>query len=196
MMESSEPVPLGLDYHGTPAEQLQNLFHECGVSPDKLQELMQDLPPVDFARSLVDWFFEKFNHVRYPIDELLFRKGTSDIPCLRVCAVLTRRKAFDELYENQSIEPRSVIVLPLVYIALAIATRIAPDDLLHGDDHRRSWSLRMYWNCQSFGLNDWAWVPVADPRRSQDGYSDGLGRQSRELAPGGDSHLGTYRTVA
>lgn len=77
MMESSEPVPLGLDYHGTPAEQLQKLFHDCGVSPDKLQELMQELPPVDFARRLVDWFFDKFNHVRYPIDELLFRKGES-----------------------------------------------------------------------------------------------------------------------
>jgi hypothetical protein len=71
---ASETVPLGLDYHGTPAEQLQKLFQECGVSPEKVHDLMRDLPPQAFAKNLVDWFFSKFNFVRYPISEFLFRQ--------------------------------------------------------------------------------------------------------------------------
>ena len=30
-------VSLGLDTHGTPAEQLQKLFQDCGVSPEKVR---------------------------------------------------------------------------------------------------------------------------------------------------------------
>lgn len=38
MLPSSKEggVSLALDYHGTPAEQLEKLFKDCGVSPDKV----------------------------------------------------------------------------------------------------------------------------------------------------------------
>jgi hypothetical protein len=70
-------VDLNLDYHGTPAEALQKLFQDCGVSPDRVHELMRDLPDEDHAGRLLDWFFKKFNYIRYPIDEFIFRKGGS-----------------------------------------------------------------------------------------------------------------------
>jgi hypothetical protein len=59
-----------------PAENLQRLITECGVSPTKVAELVQELPPKDFANILVDWFFAKINSSRYPIHEGMFR-GTS-----------------------------------------------------------------------------------------------------------------------
>lgn len=35
MIRSTQPVPRGLDSHGSPAEQLQKLFHDCGLQPQK-----------------------------------------------------------------------------------------------------------------------------------------------------------------
>ena len=70
-------ISLGIDTHGTPAEQLEKLFRDCGVSPDKVHELIRELPNEEHANRLLDWFFSKVNYVRYPIDEHLFRKGWS-----------------------------------------------------------------------------------------------------------------------
>ena len=36
MIRSTQPVPRGLDSHGSPAEQLQKLFHDCGLQPQKV----------------------------------------------------------------------------------------------------------------------------------------------------------------
>lgn len=36
MIVSHQPVPRGLDHHGSPAEQLQKLFHDCGLQPQKV----------------------------------------------------------------------------------------------------------------------------------------------------------------
>ena len=66
-------VNINVDTHGTPAENLQRLITECGVSPHKVQELVQELPPKQFADRLINWYFNHLNVVRYPIDERLFR---------------------------------------------------------------------------------------------------------------------------
>lgn len=72
-MRTDESVTMRIDMHGTPAENLQRLITDCGVSPHKVQELIQELPPKPFADRLIDWFFCNLNLVRYPIDERLFR---------------------------------------------------------------------------------------------------------------------------
>lgn len=41
MIHSTQPVPRGLDSHGSPAEQLQKLFHDCGLQPQKVSPLHQ-----------------------------------------------------------------------------------------------------------------------------------------------------------
>lgn len=69
----TDEVTMRIDMHGTPAENLQRLITDCGVSPHKVQELIQELPPKPFADRLIDWFFSNLNLVRYPIDERLFR---------------------------------------------------------------------------------------------------------------------------
>lgn len=85
-----------MDYHGTPTEQLERLFRDCGVSSSQVglflrshavlviligeiqvQDLMQDLPGRDLAENMVGWYFDKVNYVRYPIEESLFRRGQS-----------------------------------------------------------------------------------------------------------------------
>lgn len=84
-------TPLGLDYHGSVREQLENIVDEGGavtvglrlnrggtVTSELIQQLrkaLQDLPAKDRADKLVTFFFTKVNHIRYPIDEHLFRQG-------------------------------------------------------------------------------------------------------------------------
>jgi hypothetical protein len=36
MITSTQTVPRGLDYHGEPEQQLQRLFLDCGVQPEKV----------------------------------------------------------------------------------------------------------------------------------------------------------------
>lgn len=147
MIHSTEPVPRGLDSHGSPAEQLQKLFHDCGLQPQKvsptlryrvvtklmeqIRDLVNDLPPFPLASRLVDWFFEKFNFVRYPIDEVLFRQ------------------AFTMVYEHGNIDSVTVLALPLLFIALAISMRIAPESWAGTEGARKNQSLKLYWNCGS-----------------------------------------------
>ncbi|KAK4684431.1 hypothetical protein P7C73_g5751, partial [Tremellales sp. Uapishka_1] len=129
---SSQPVSLGLDQHGSPAEQLQKLFADCGVSPDRVLDLMRDLPPKDFGERLVAWFFEKVNYVRYPIAEALFRDS------------------FEDVYASPTdVSPSCVIALPLVFIVLAIAIRVAPEEWAGGDNAKRTHSLKMYWSSKT-----------------------------------------------
>lgn len=79
---------------------------------------------------MVDWFFEKFNFVRYPIDEKLFRQS------------------FDMVYQYGNIDSATVLALPLVFIALAISIRIAPESWGGSEASRKSKSLKLYWNCK------------------------------------------------
>lgn len=83
--------PLGLDYHGTVREQLENIVDEGGAVTVRMRHVghssvtrmlirqlrksLQDLPAKEQADKLVAFFFTKVNHIRYPIDEHLFRQG-------------------------------------------------------------------------------------------------------------------------
>lgn len=101
-MESRGKVNMKHDIHGTPAENLQQLIRDCGVSPHKvrnvtqgrafdyladhqLAELVHELPPKHFADKIIDWFFSKLNFARYPLDERHFRQ------CESISAVQVRR---------------------------------------------------------------------------------------------------------
>ena len=72
-MEARGKVNIKHDIHGTPAENLQQLIRDCGVSPHKLAELVHELPPKHFADRIIDWFFSRLNFARYPLDERHFR---------------------------------------------------------------------------------------------------------------------------
>jgi hypothetical protein len=124
---------LDLSDCGNPAENLQRLIKECGVSPLKLRELVEELPPYQFARKLVDYFFRYIDFVRYPIHEEGFRE------------------AFEDMYKRKGEvepEPGNVRSLPLIFIVLATASRLAPEEWAGDDRTRRLNSLRMYWCCE------------------------------------------------
>ncbi|WVF67048.1 hypothetical protein IAT40_001791 [Kwoniella sp. CBS 6097] len=128
-MDINDKVKMKLDIHGTPAENLQRLITDCGVSPHKVAELVQELPPKHFADRIVDWFFSKLNFVRYPIDERSFRAS------------------YEDLYnKSTSVDPSNVRALPLVFIVLALAVRQAPDEWAGDEETRKLSSLRMYWS--------------------------------------------------
>lgn len=128
-MELNEKVKMKLDIHGTPAENLQRLITDCGVSPHKIAELVQELPPKPFADRIIDWFFAKLNFIRYPIDERMFRAS------------------YEDLYnKSTALDPSNVRALPLVFIVLALAVRQAPEKWAGNEQTRRLSSLRMYWS--------------------------------------------------
>ncbi|EKD03909.1 hypothetical protein A1Q2_01922 [Trichosporon asahii var. asahii CBS 8904] len=128
-MRTDESVTMRIDMHGTPAENLQRLITDCGVSPHKVQELIQELPPKPFADRLIDWFFSNLNLVRYPIDERLFRIS------------------YEDLYnKTTSVDPANVRALPLVFIVLAMAVRLVPEGWAGDENTRKISSLRMYWS--------------------------------------------------
>ncbi|WWC68905.1 uncharacterized protein I206_102841 [Kwoniella pini CBS 10737] len=128
-MNVHDKVKMKLDIHGTPAENLQRLITDCGVSPHKVAELLQELPPKHFADRIVDWHFDKLNFVRYPIDERSFRAS------------------YEDLYnKSTAVDPSNVRALPLVFIVLALAVRQAPDEWAGDEETRKLSSLRMYWS--------------------------------------------------
>jgi hypothetical protein len=93
--------------------------------------------------------------------------------------------AFHALYENRSINSTSVLALPLVFIVLAVATRIAPDHWIEGDEQRRTHSLRMYWNCVYF---EPVLATAELTSHSQASRHHGHSGQGGESAAGGDPH--------
>jgi hypothetical protein len=113
-----------------PARHLQNILTDSGIASHKLQNLMSELPPRADTNDLVGWFFAKVNYIRYPISEYLFRQN------------------LEILYDSSSITAQAVLALPLVFIVLAMAIRVAPEQWVGGEEVKRSTSLRMYWNCE------------------------------------------------
>lgn len=111
----------------------------------KVQELVQELPPKHFADKIIDWFFSKLNYVRYPIDERSFRSCQSDIDATAVLELT--RLAYEDLYQSPTIVPENVRSLPLVFIVLAMAVRLAPEEWAGDDQTRKLSSLRLYWSC-------------------------------------------------
>jgi hypothetical protein len=45
------------DAEPTAADNLKTLIQDCGVSPHKITELVQELPPQRFADVLIDFYF-------------------------------------------------------------------------------------------------------------------------------------------
>ncbi len=107
-----------------------------------MHEFVRELPDEEHGNRLLDWFFSKFNYVRYPIDEHHFRKCKYDW-------LSTLISAYRELCESRNVNARSVLFLPLVYIVFSISTRVAPDDWGMSEEDKRTSSLRYYWNCKS-----------------------------------------------
>jgi len=90
---------------------------------------------------VIDWFFSGLNYVRYPIDERLFR-----ICKLVYLSPLT--PAYEDLYNRHTaVDPSNVRALPLVFIVLAMAVRLAPEEWAGDEQTRKLSSLRMYWSC-------------------------------------------------
>jgi hypothetical protein len=58
--------------------------------------------------------------------------------------------AYEDLYQSPTIVPENVRSLPLVFIVLAMAVRLAPEEWAGDDQTRKLSSLRLYWSCESF----------------------------------------------
>jgi hypothetical protein len=112
----------------------------------QVAELVQELPPKPFADRVIDWFFSGLNYVRYPIDERLFRICQLNDAFVRTRADVS---AYEDLYNrNTSVDPSNVRALPLVFIVLAMAVRLAPEEWAGDEQTRKLSSLRMYWSCK------------------------------------------------
>jgi hypothetical protein len=58
-------------------------------------------------------------------------------------------RAMRHLYNKATaVDPSNVRALPLVFIVLALAVRLAPEEWAGDDQTRRLSSLRMYWSCE------------------------------------------------
>ncbi|KAH9049062.1 fungal-specific transcription factor domain-containing protein [Lactarius hengduanensis] len=117
------------DAEPTAADNLKTLIQDCGVSPHKITELVQELPPRRFADVLVDFYFASVNWTRYPISERDFRKSYASV-CVN----------------GISVHPNDVRFLPLLFVVLAIAVRVAPEHIAGDARSRRLTSLRYYWS--------------------------------------------------
>lgn len=70
---STKEAPLGYVCSSIPEAVVQSELIR------QLRKALQDLPAKDHADKLVAFFFTKVNHIRYPIDERLFRQGKENV---------------------------------------------------------------------------------------------------------------------
>ncbi|CCM01598.1 uncharacterized protein FIBRA_03658 [Fibroporia radiculosa] len=111
------------------ADKLKRLISDCGFSPTKVPELVNQLPPRHFSNRLVDQYFLAINWTRYPISERDFRTSYAAIYA-----------------EGMMLNPNNIRFLPLLFVVLAIAVRLAPEHI-GGDEHtRKVTSSRYYWS--------------------------------------------------
>ncbi|KAJ3528509.1 hypothetical protein NMY22_g9383 [Coprinellus aureogranulatus] len=115
------------------AENLKSLVQECGVSPHKISELLQELPPRSVCDILVDHYFSTINWTRYPVSERDFRAAYASIPS----------GGNDTLGASN---PNIIRFLPLLFVVLAIAVRLSPERIGGDASSRRVVSLRYYWS--------------------------------------------------
>ncbi|KIL68025.1 hypothetical protein M378DRAFT_72501 [Amanita muscaria Koide BX008] len=109
------------------------LAEECGFSPHKIAELIQELPPLSTTDALVDFYFSTINWTRYPICETEFRSSYVSV-CSRV---------FDGGRNANSSDLR---FLPLLFVVLAISARLVPERMVGDARARRITSLHCYWS--------------------------------------------------
>ncbi|KIM46134.1 hypothetical protein M413DRAFT_441197 [Hebeloma cylindrosporum] len=113
------------DLEPSAADNLKSLVQECGVSPHKISELLQELPPVRVSDVLIDYYFSSINWTRYPISAHEFRLAYSSI-CASGSGV-------------------GFVSFPC-YFVLAISVRLAPEHIAGDARTRRVTSLRYYWS--------------------------------------------------
>lgn len=142
----------------SPADNLKNLVQECGVSPHKISELLQELPPSRISDVLIDFYFDSMyvpnlitspisnpysrNWTRYPISEKDFRTAYNSV----------RAHGADGI---GAANPNDVRFLPLLFVVLAISVRLAPESIGGDARHRRVTSLRYYWSCKLINIRSW-----------------------------------------
>ncbi|KAF9567328.1 hypothetical protein CPC08DRAFT_703234 [Agrocybe pediades] len=133
---SSYPQPsvdaIGGEVEPSAVDNLKSLVQECGVSPHKIPELLRELPPLRVSDALVDFYFSTINWTRYPISVQDFRAAYASI-----CACNSGVGAAS---------PQDVLFLPLLFVVLAIAVRLAPESIAGDARVRRVTSLRYYWS--------------------------------------------------
>lgn len=117
------------DSEPSAADNLKSLVQECGVSPHKISELLQELPPQRFSDALIDHYFTDINWTRYPVCEKDFRAAYASL-CANGVGANTNDARF----------------LPLLFVVLAISVRLAPEHLAGDIRTRRVTSLRYYWS--------------------------------------------------
>ncbi|KAG1815464.1 fungal-specific transcription factor domain-containing protein [Suillus subaureus] len=117
------------DSEPSAADNLKSLVQECGVSPHKISELLQELPPQRFSDVLIDHYFAAINWTRYPVCEADFRTAYASL-CVNGVGANTNDARF----------------LPLLFVVLAISVRLAPEHLAGDARTRRVTSLRYYWS--------------------------------------------------
>jgi hypothetical protein len=155
----SKMIAVGDDSESSAADNMKSLIQECGVSPHKMSELLQELPPQRLSDVLLDYYFTSLyvcryivwsiahsdfslgrNWTRYPVSEEDFRSAY-----LSVCS--NSRSGIGATNLND------VRFLPLLFVVLAISVRLAPEHLAGDARTRRITSLRYYWSCESPLLN-------------------------------------------
>ncbi|CAE6470126.1 unnamed protein product [Rhizoctonia solani] len=128
-ISTGRPVTLDDIQQPTAAEKLKSLVQDYGVPPQKLAELVQDLPPKSIADTLVDFYFTHINYTRYPLYEPAFRVS------------------YDSIWTNGvRVSPSDARFLPLLFVVMATAVRLAPEHIAGDLQTRRITSLRYYWS--------------------------------------------------
>lgn len=97
----------------------------------------------------MDFYFDKINHIRYAIDQRLFRRGECDRIDTHDHGLTT---AYDAVHASQSdVSLTSLLALPLIFAVLATAMQVAPLDWIGSEETRRKRSLKLVWS-STFGL--------------------------------------------
>ncbi|KAI0921138.1 hypothetical protein AcV5_001168 [Taiwanofungus camphoratus] len=110
------------------ADKLKTLISDYGFTPTKIPDLISQLPPRRLRNRLVDHYFSAINWTRYPIPEQDFRTSYNSI-----CA------------EGITVNPNNIRFLPLLFVVLSIAIRLAPE--IGGDERtRKLTSAKYYWS--------------------------------------------------
>lgn len=111
----SNMITVGDDSESSAADNMKSLVQECGVSPHKVSELLQELPPQRLSDVLLDYYFTAmyvcgYMHVALLIMNLLLVETGLVIPSLkRIFALPTYPSAvMEEMELEQQISMMSV----------------------------------------------------------------------------------------
>jgi hypothetical protein len=154
-MDENGKVSIKLDIHGTPAENLQRLITDCGVSPHKVRPYQESADNrsknwsrnsrrnISQTRLSIGSFL---NSITFATQSMKGHLGLVSHLCRRWAGLMI---AYEDLYQSPTIVPENVRSLPLVFIVLAMAVRLAPEEWAGDDQTRKLSSLRLYWSCKS-----------------------------------------------